>query len=158
MQQRQEESRGSGGSWSMATESTSTVEDAIATRESTMELGGEGSLLSGQTRGAKRRSSSAAHSRDRGAARASVGTSREERGSGGGAGPKAVRRRRRYGDGEGSDRLREKNDKGKPMSNPRGWPDKSSPADLEERPNREIVVNGEQKLWFCSNFVRTSKV
>lgn len=49
-------------------------------------------------------------------------------------------------------------DSGKVPSNPRGWPDRTQQADLDVRPQRVIVVNGEQEHWFCTNFVRTSKV
>ncbi|CAM9414176.1 unnamed protein product [Choristocarpus tenellus] len=50
------------------------------------------------------------------------------------------------------------NRSGKPPSNPRGWPDNSQEGDLQERPNRVILIDeGEQESWFCSNFVRTSK-
>lgn len=62
------------------------------------------------------------------------------------------------GGGGAGGRRRNKNDAGKPKSNPPGWPDKSTDADLELRPNRTVIINGEQELWFCSNFVRTSKV
>lgn len=62
------------------------------------------------------------------------------------------------GGGGAEGRRRNKNDAGKPKSNPPGWPDKSTEADLELRPNRTVIINGEQELWFCSNFVRTSKV
>lgn len=79
--------------------------------------------------------------------------------------PGSARRRRggesRSGNGGRShvgSRRRNKNDTGKPKSNPPGWPDKSTPADLELRPNRTVMINEEQELWFCSNFVRTSKV
>lgn len=68
------------------------------------------------------------------------------------------RRTREGGRGGTGGRRREKNDTGKPPSNPKGWPDRSEDADLEERPRRTIVVNAEQESWFCSNFVRTSKV
>ena len=62
------------------------------------------------------------------------------------------------GSGGHSSSRREKSDAGKPPSNPRGWPDRSSEADKEERRHREISINDEQDRWFCNNFVRTSKV
>lgn len=70
----------------------------------------------------------------------------------------------RIGDGGGrgsggqSGSRRERGDAGKPPSNPRGWPDRSSEADKEERRHREISINDEQDHSFCNNFVRTSKV
>lgn len=57
-----------------------------------------------------------------------------------------------------SSRRERRNDEGKPPSNPRGWPDRTSAADLEGRRHREISLNDDQDHWFCSNFVRTSKV
>lgn len=62
------------------------------------------------------------------------------------------------GVGGAGGRLGQKNDSEKPPSNPKGWPDRCKEADLEERPHRRIVVNAEQELWFCNNYVRTSKV
>lgn len=67
----------------------------------------------------------------------------------------------RLGAGKGSgaqSRRRANGDAEKTPSNPRGWPDRSSEADLQERPHREISLNDEQDHWFCNNFVRTSKV
>lgn len=61
-----------------------------------------------------------------------------------------------WGRGQGVGR-RAQNEKLTP-SNPRGWPNRSGAADLEERPQRAVILNSEQGHWFCSNFVRTSKV
>ena len=67
-------------------------------------------------------------------------------------------KRRRAGTGESGVWRGQKNDTGKPSSNPKGWPDRYKDADLEERRHRKIILNDEQELWFCDNFVRTSKV
>lgn len=59
----------------------------------------------------------------------------------------------------GSGRRREdKNERAKPSSNPKGWPDHSTLEDRENRPHRVIALNDEQEHWFVNNFVRTSKV
>lgn len=44
----------------------------------------------------------------------------------------------------------------KPPSNPRNWP-KSSPQDIQERPQRIISIGEPQRFSFCNNFVKTSK-
>ncbi|CAN0256362.1 unnamed protein product, partial [Pylaiella littoralis] len=46
----------------------------------------------------------------------------------------------------------------KPPSNPPGWSEgKSTVYDIAQRPNRIVVINGEQETEFVSNMVRTAK-